>query len=1145
MSAGRDDDGLIELDTAAMVRTLADGSCFAQSIAEPSRLGFGTEVGALAQLERVLELYLATARPTVLARHGMPSSLELRPIDVELTRVDLPLRLRQPVPVTFYCAVVPQGRDAWVIVPAIPHTIFVGRDEDLEQVVRGEIARLVAASDPADLSVRRLLPAEETWLERVQVTLATGVEGHLGRARALRKARLEEHRRKGALETLALAALPFHEHVREHPPAPVVGRERELAELDALLGQRTRASVVVVGDEAAGKSALVRAWLAPRARTRLVYATSVSELVAGMSGFGEWQERVEAVLEAAELVDAVLYFEHLGELLQERPAQGGVDIAGVMRRYVIENRVRVVGELTPQGFQAAERSHVSLLGACSTVRVAPLDHAGTVAAVQAHITHWPATDPDGAPVEPEVAEPLVELAGRYMPYRAFPGAAVRFLEELRATREGVRDAEGRPQPITRTDCFAAFSLTTGIPELLLREDRALDVDALIGAFRRRMIGQDEAVRRVAETVCLVKARLQPGTKPLATFLFVGPTGVGKTELARTVANYLFGAPERMVRFDMSEYTDALAADRLIRGTERQDGLLTGRVREQPFCVVLLDEIEKAHHAVLDLLLQVCGEGRLTDARGRTTYFHNAIVIMTSNLGVAHRRETIGIGAPAGSEQGHYERAVREAFRPEMVNRLDRVVAFRALTPDEVGQVTAIALEQLADRRGLQENGILLEVTEEARAVLARGGYSETYGVRALRRHLDRALITPLAHELARLGPVARGVVAWIGATGESPPASLPAKGRIAGEAIEGLRYELFRRAAAVGKVAMRGVDAAAQMRREADHLMALDEAGEVRERVALLRSQLVTTNQPRRRKQPSARRDAAVGAEMARLRTEYHRLAGACDQADAARDDLHVAEELGISALLEGEEGGAFADEVSEAFRRFRRAFFALLMSPRADRDAATVRVAQIGGSAPFRLWLLPFLAWAEARGWLVEAHVLVRHVAGEAVDRDWPELRPWSSPRAPAWLRTRLERDAKAFDRILLRVRGAGAGVMLPLEAGLHRFRAFGAGNTLEYLQLEHLTLRTELTDDEWLDETLTLPPPREIGARARAARDRERGGDEVIVEVDRRVDLQGQAYFAAIEEILLAHLLAHREDGFERLFKGRLDGFPPDPDA
>ena len=246
---------------------------------------------------------------------------------------------------------------------------------------------------------------------------------------------------------------------------------------------------------------------------------------------------------------------------------------------------------------------------------------------------WARTEPNRPTVALEALAPVVELARRYLPYRAFPGKAVRFLEELRATRDTVRDATGRPIPLGLEDAYEAFSLVTGIPAFLLRDDRELHLDEVVGRLRKRMIGQEEAVRRVAETICVAKAQLGPGDKPLATFLFVGPTGVGKTELARSLADFLFGSENRLVRFDMSEYGDPWAAERLITGGTG-DGLLTSKVREQPFCVVLLDEIEKAHPAVFDLLLQVLGEGRLTDGRGRTTYFQNAIIVMTSNLGAA-------------------------------------------------------------------------------------------------------------------------------------------------------------------------------------------------------------------------------------------------------------------------------------------------------------------------------------------------------------------------------------------------------------------------------------------------------------------------------------------------------------------------------
>ncbi|MCA9675151.1 MAG: ATP-dependent Clp protease ATP-binding subunit, partial [Myxococcales bacterium] len=687
----------LRLDTLVLRRDLWSGRVTVAPAAEAALVCHGDVDDAMGELRLLLALVLGESRPARIARHLLPPGTSVATVTVPIIRRELPPRLRTPLPIAFTCVLVPQGRDRWVMVPVIGHTFYLRAGEDLTAIARQEIARVVTAMEGGregeqgrEADLLALLPPRAAQLVPLDVFVAADTEA----AATSRKAALEDERRRQATEILDDAGERLHARLARGGSVQLTGRDRALGELEALLGGRDRLSVVLVGEEAVGKTAVLEAWAARHPR-RAAWITSVSQLVAGASGLGEWQERVAKVMDAAELLDAVLYLDDFGAMFADKPEEGGVDVAAALRRYVAGDRVRVVGEITPIALERAERRDVALLGAMTRLRLEPLEPDATLEVLRGRAAQWARAEPGRPTIADDALAPVVELARRYLPYRAFPGKAVRFLEELRATRETVRDPSGKPTALGLDDAYDAFAMVTGIPAFLLRDDRELHLAEVIARLRRRMIGQDEAVRRVAETICVAKAQLGPGDKPLATFLFVGPTGVGKTELARSLADFLFGAENRLVRFDMSEYGDAWAAERLIRGGEvgGRDGLLTAKVREQPFCVVLLDEIEKAHPAVFDLLLQVLGEGRLTDARGRTAYFHNAIIVMTSNLGATGARAALGI-APAGdpaerdraAELERYRRAVATAFRPELVNRIDRVIAFHRLARDEVAAV---------------------------------------------------------------------------------------------------------------------------------------------------------------------------------------------------------------------------------------------------------------------------------------------------------------------------------------------------------------------------------------------------------------------------------------------------------------------------
>lgn len=1113
----------VSIETAILSRQLPSGLVLAAPVADSTLVARGSEAEVLETQRRFLSKYLISVQPDTLARFCAPAATSLREVEVVLRRHDLPKRLQMRMPVVFACILIAQKRDTWVIVPDIEHTFFVHRREALDEVIRREIARVVGANEYSGTRYLRLFPPEDTSLSRLQVTLEHEGQGIQGRAGALRKKIIADKRRKLALKTIRTIAVPMNKRVPEVTPT-LIARDREVARLSALMSGSQRRSVLLVGAESSGKSALVHEWIArtwPRRGRRSdnvpVYATSAAQFMAGMSGFGEWQERVENVMRAAEELDAVLYFENLAELFGERTERGGAGVAGLMRKYVIEGRVRILGEIDTKALDMAESRHVAMLGAFNRIRIPALDARQTVEALDARIEWWHTVQPEMPRIQSEVCSSVVELAERYMPYRAFPGKAVRFVEELRATANPARDDQGQPVTIGLERVYEGFALATGIPSFLLRDDRSLMVERVIEEFRGRMVGQDEAVRRVVETLCVVKARLQPAGKPLCTLLFVGPTGVGKTELARTLARFLFRSTDRMVRFDMSEYTDSLAAERLIRGTQSDDGLLTSKVREQPFCVLLLDEIEKAHPSVFDLLLQVCGEGRLTDARGKTAYFHNAIIIMTSNLGAVHKRGALGIGARPLGERDRYMAAVHAAFRPEFINRLDRVIAFGELAPEEVRAVTRIAVERIKERRGIAGAGVALEVSERAMDMFARGGFSQTYGVRALRRHLDEYLVAPVSRLLARVGPEAKGSLIVVSDRDEHAEIDdTSPKSLIAGDTHGQLRFELYRRSATVGRRALRGIAGLADLRRNVDWYMSLERVVEIKERLDLIRSQLATAGNKRRKN--NKRRDIDITA----LEIEFHRLNKLYCQADAMREDMHAAEEFGLSALFEGQNADEWTNEARTIYTRFRQQLFWLLMARTESRDQITLLISDLQGANIHRFWLGPLLRELPKRRWTLSAHVHGQPNKGE----EWPVARIWTPPRDAAWVRSNIIDGKHPHRDVLLRIRGPEAAVLLGLEVGLHRFLGFDSRHDPATMTVSLVALRTVFTDKEWLASILSERGASTVSDRGTAARERFAGSDEIrILGKQRRVYIPRAAYWQRIEEVALEHLLHYVE--------------------
>jgi ATP-dependent Clp protease ATP-binding subunit ClpC len=1102
-----------------------DGNCLVFPVVSPELASYDREEGAIAEQSLFLREYLARSPPEVIARLSLPEGSRLHSVGVVLPREDLPRRLQSETLVTFVCVVIPSAKDAWVIVPNLHHTFYVQEDEPLDEAIRAEVRRLLHSQELTPWEQMGLLPARDHRLEVLEIPLPDA-DREGGHGETLRKAIAERARRKQAVAALSAVSTPLHVAARNDKPPPLVGRESESALLTSLLDGEDRLSVLLVGPEHAGKSALVRAFLARSGR--LVYSTSGAQLIAGMSGLGQWQERIRQVMEAVESLDAILYFENLEDLLAERIEEGGPDLGGAMRPYLDEGRVRVLAELRPDRLDALEGRHWALFATLSRIKVEPLSAAQSQIALQRRAEHDARTLPHKPRVELDALSTLIDLAERYLPYGTFPGKAIRLYEDLRATREKERGASGAPVSIGRRELYEAFSLTTGVPEFLLRDDRTLRIDDVASALEKQIIGQGRAVHSLSETIGVVKAGLQPSGKPLATFLFVGPTGVGKTELARALAEFLFGSPDRMVRFDMSEFMTADAAERLIRGTDRADGLLTQKVREQPFCVLLLDEIEKAHPAVFDLLLQVCGEGRLTDARGRTAFFHNAILIMTSNLGAAERRTQAGFGGATTPDEAHYQKLVNSTFRQEFVNRLDRIVPFRALARAEVEEVARLAVAKIRRRRGLDEAGVTLSVSDAALSRFAEEGFSAAYGARALRRHMDEHLAGPLGRLLSRLGGEAKEL--FIDVTLDSEPEERREGLLIASLPIRSFRFQVRRLRRLKSSQQVYGFDEIARLRRVEEGFMLLSPIEQLKDQLEFLVTQLNLTTD-------KSKSDRRRSSEVAELQAEHYRLREIWDKLVKAEEEIHAVEELSIMALFEGQEVLPFLPDGRAAYESFRRALPYALVALEPRRDEITLILEELDDGA-FDLWLDPLLQMLPKRRISATIHV----DGGERLaDDDWPTERRWGPPRTAEWLRSELHRPNRSFRSLLLRCKGPYAGVFLALETGLHRMvlprRAEdkGADDERSHVYVHLIARKAEIDADGWEHKALAPPQAGTAGTRRRGAAAREHDRVQKVVFVAgrrRRLEIDPGEYWAHQEEIALEHLLLFEldEGGLDR---------------
>ncbi|MET0685341.1 MAG: ATP-dependent Clp protease ATP-binding subunit [Solirubrobacteraceae bacterium] len=583
---------------------------------------------------------------------------------------------------------------------------------------------------------------------------------------------------------------------------PVVGRDDEIAQTVEILARRRKNNAVLIGEAGVGKTAIVEG-LARRiaehdvpatlAGVRLV-ALDLAGMVAGAQFRGQFEQRLKDVL--AEVAEAegrvVLFVDELHTILGAGGAEGAMDAANMLKPMLARGELRMVGATTLAEYRRIERDG-ALARRFSPVTVEEPSVEDTIAILRglrpAYEQHHDATITDDALAAaarlgdryiseyrlPDKAVDLVDQAAARVRLRAPAGEDVEALraelELARASKQAAVDAEeyedaGRlkeegdalearlaaaeaaPGPSERTvgeaDVAAVVAARTGIPvgELVAGElERLADLEA---DLHGRVIGQEQAVEVVADTIRRARVGLADADKPLGTFLFLGPTGVGKTELVKALAERLFATDKALVRLDMSEFRAPHTVARLIGSPPGyvgygDGGQLTEPVRRRPYSVVLLDEIEKAHPEVWNVLLQLMDDGRLTDGEGRTVDFTNTVVVMTSNLGAGEAKRGLGFTAGAAASAGERMReAAKSAFLPEFLNRIDEVVTFEALTPEQVERIATLVVGATAERLR-SERGIELDVAPELVARLARDGFDEQFGARPLKRHVRRTL----------------------------------------------------------------------------------------------------------------------------------------------------------------------------------------------------------------------------------------------------------------------------------------------------------------------------------------------------------------------------------------------------------------------
>ena len=543
---------------------------------------------------------------------------------------------------------------------------------------------------------------------------------------------------------------------------PVLCRDAELDRMIEILCRRQKNNPCLLGEPGVGKSALAEALaqriaagqITPALRGKRVLALDMASMVAGTKYRGDFEERFKNLLE--ELYrdrSTILFIDEIHIIAGAGAAEGAIDAASILKPMLARGEIQLIGATTPEEYRKTIQKDSALerrFGRVMVEEPTPAAAETILAGLMPRYERY-----HGVSIPPEAIHAAVELSVRYLPGRYLPDKAIDLLDEAAAARR-IADASGGRRALTPADIARVVSKASGVPAERVGEAERERLANLEQRLAAEVIGQPQAVAAVASAIRRSRTGLRESGRPIGAMLFLGPTGVGKTQLARTLAKCWFGSEKALLRFDMSEYMERHTVARLLGAPpgyvgHDEGGQLTEAVRRRPYSVVLFDEIEKAHSDIQNLLLQILEDGNLTDSQGRRADFSNTIILLTSNLGarcLSGQTSPLGFGAAAAETRRRGQQAIQEAkefFRPELMGRLDETVLFDPLGPEQLAGIADRLLVELEQRAARQ--GYTLHHTPAAAKVLA-GDKVPPYGARELRRTVSRAVEQALADRIA-------------------------------------------------------------------------------------------------------------------------------------------------------------------------------------------------------------------------------------------------------------------------------------------------------------------------------------------------------------------------------------------------------------